>query len=57
MANTTGIRQVLLIGCAENGALLLEKARKCDINKQKTFRLRESHGMFYLLSSNITAYS
>ena len=38
-----------MIGCAENGALLFEKAKKCDINKQKTFRLRESHGMFYLL--------
>ena len=33
----------------ENGALLLEKARKHDMNKQKTFRLHGSHGKSYLL--------
>ena len=34
----TLIREVLLIGCDENGALLFEKARKCDINKQNEWR-------------------
>ncbi len=45
----THIRQVLVIWCNENGALLFEKERKHDINKQKTFQLQSSHGKSYLL--------